>query len=403
VQPSDFTSDSPGELVPTEGGAWAFAPNQLPRKLPLAGSTVRLLGRANHALGELSGVARLIKNPYLLGSALLRREAILSSRIEGTTTSPEQLVLFEAGAPFEKTRDREDAQEVLNYVLAMQRGLHLLKKLPVSLRFIRELHAVLLHGVRGEREHPGQFRTCQNWIGRKSGSIRDATFVPPPVKEMGEALDDLEKFIHLEPHADIPDPLGSRDDPDLPPIVIRQALIHYQFEAIHPFRDGNGRVGRLLVPLLFISHGLLKAPLLYLSAYFERHRSDYHALLFAVSQRGAWNEWVDFFLRGVEESANESIRHADALIALRERWKARFEKARSPALLHKLIDHLFDTPAIRIGDAKRLLGVTTASASAIIKKLVEAGIVAERTGRMRGQVFVAADIVKLIGDADAGS
>lgn len=382
----------------------AFVPNPLPRELQLAGSTVRLLGRANHALGELSGVARLIKNPYLLGSALLRREAILSSRIEGTTTSPEQLVLFEAGAPFEKTSERDDAQEVLNYVLAMQRGLHLLTKLPVSLRFIRELHEVLLRGVRGEQENPGQFRTLQNWIGRKSGSIRSATFVPPPARQMGEALDELEKYVHLEPHAgEHGRSRGLEEDPDALPILIRQALIHYQFEAIHPFRDGNGRVGRLLVPILFISHGLLKAPLLYLSAYFERHRFEYHDLLLAVSQRGVWNEWIDFFLRGVEESANESIRHADELIALRERWRAQFEKARSPALLHKLIDHLFETPAIGIGDAKRLLGVTTASASAIIKKLVAAGIVAERTGRMRGQVFVAADIVKLIGDADVGS
>jgi len=382
-------------------GASAFVPDPLPRQLPVQGSTARLLSRANHALGELSGIARPLKNPYLLGSALLRREAILSSRIEGTITSPEQLAMFEAGAPLEEDRARHDAREVMNYVRAMQGGLKRLPEIPVSLRLIRELHETLLRGVRGGRERPGQFRESQNWIGPPGATIQNARYVPPPVQEMRRALDDFEKYLHLEPHADDGEVTGD-EGPELSPLLVRLALVHYQFEAIHPFRDGNGRVGRLLIPLLLVSHGRLRGPLLYLSAYFERQRSTYYDLLLAVSQRGAWTEWVDFFLRGIAESAKEAVSQADVLIALRENWQTRFETARSSVLLHKLIDHLFERPAIRIADARKLLRVTTASASANIKKLVTAGIVEERTGRRRDQIFVAMDIIRLMDDVEEG-
>lgn len=382
--------------MPTIEGALAFVPSSLPRQIDLAGSAIRLLSRANHALGELSGVARPLRNPYLLGSALLRREAILSSKIEGTVTSSEQLVLIEAGAPLSPGRETDDALEVLNYVRAMEHGLSRLPKLPVSLRLIRELHGVLLKGVRGEHDRPGHFRDSQNWIGAKDAPIRDARYVPPPVREMHQSLDEFEKYLHLEPHVEEGDAAEIDEDPDLSPLLVRLALIHYQFEAIHPFRDGNGRVGRLLIPLLLVSHGRLRAPLLYLSAYFERQRTAYYDLLLSVSQRGSWTEWIDFFLRGVAESATEAIFQADTLIALRERWRHQFQTARSSALLHKLIDRLFVTPSITIGQAERVLRVTTASASANLKKLVEAGVIEERTGRRRGQVFVAKDIVKLI-------
>jgi len=304
VEATAFQATSPGKLVPTLDGALAFVPAPLPHLVPLEGSTARLLSRANHALGELSGVTRPLKNPYLLGSALLRREAILSSRIEGTVTSSEQLVLFEAGAPIDDRRQRDDAREVFNYVQAMGRGLGRLPKLPVSLRLVRELHEVLLRGVRGDRDRPGHFRDSQNWIGREGASIHEARFVPPPVKEMNEALDHFEKYLHLEPHVGQHGTAAIEEDPTLSPLLVRLALIHYQFEAIHPFRDGNGRVGRLLIPLLLISHGRLRAPVLYLSAFFERQRTTYYDLLLGVSQRGTWTEWVDFFLRGVAESAS---------------------------------------------------------------------------------------------------
>lgn len=396
MQASDFTTLSPGRLIPTIDGAVAFVPSPLPKELVLGGATVRHLSRANHALGELSGVARLLKNPYLLGSALLRREAILSSRIEGTRTSSEQLALFEAGASIEGDRDREDALEVLNYVRAMEKGLSRLPKLPVSLRLIREIHAVLMRGVRGHRDRPGQFRDTQNWIGRRDSTIHDARFVPPPVAEMHAALDDFEKYIHLEPHGGDRGFTAADEDPTLSPLLVRLALVHYQFETIHPFRDGNGRLGRLLMPLLLISHGRLRSPLFYLSSYFERQRDTYYDLLLKVSQRGEWIEWVDFFLLGVEESARDTVARADALLRLRDTWRSQFETARSSALLHKLIDRLFEMPAIRISDAASLLRITPASASANIKKLVSAKIVEERTGRKRDQVFIAMDILRLI-------
>jgi Fic family protein len=400
MQVSAFTELSPGKLVPTIEGSVAFVPSPLPRHLPIDKATVRHLSRSNHALGELNGVARFLKNPYLLGSALLRREAILSSRIEGTQTSPEQLALFEAGAPIERDRDRNDAREVLNYVRAMERGLSRLPKLPVSQRLIRELHEVLMHGVRGEHDRPGHFRDTQNWIGRPNSPIQEARFVPPPPQEMRAALNDLEEYIHLEPHAEAGRSPTPDEDPDLSPLLVRLALIHYQFETIHPFRDGNGRVGRLLMPLLLVSHGRLREPLFYLSSYFERQRDRYYDLLLGVSQKGRWDEWVDFFLLGIEESARDAVVRVDELLALRDDWRRRFETARSSALLHKLIDRLFETPAIRIRDAEELLGVTTASASSNIKKLVAAGILSERTGRKRDQVFVAMQILRLI-DRDA--
>jgi len=284
----------------------------------------------------------------------------------------------------------------LNYVRAMERGLSRLPTLPVSQRLIRELHGVLMEGVRGQNDKPGEFRDSQNWIGKPGSKIHEARFVPPPVIEMLAALDDLEKYIHVEAHAEGKGFHPADEDPGLSPLLVRLALIHYQFETIHPFRDGNGRLGRLLMPLLLVSHGRLRAPLFYLSSYFERQRDRYYDLLLEVSRHGNWIDWVDFFLLGVEESARDAVTRADALLALRDKWRAEFEKARSSALLHKLIDRLFEAPAIRIRDAVSLLGVTPASASANIKKLEAAGIVVERTGRKRDQIFVAMDILELI-------
>lgn len=396
MKASSFNELAPGQLVRTDRDALAFVPDPLPRELDLPGSTIRLLSRANHAVGELSGVSRSLKNPYLLGSALLRREAILSSRIEGTVTTSEQLVLFEAGARVDSEQERNDAREVLNYVEAMNHGLRRLKAIPVSLRLIRELHAKLMKGVRGHHEQPGEFRRSQNFIAHHGATIEEARYVPPPVREMHEALDRFEKYLHVEPHAGTNGAVDFDEDPDLPPLLIRIGLLHYQFEAIHPFRDGNGRVGRLLIPLLLVSHGRLHAPLLYLSSYFERNREAYYDLLLGVSQRGHWTEWLDFFLKGMIESSIESVDKADKLIALRDSWRSEFEHARSSVLLHKLIDQLFMSPALTIGDAARSLRVTVPSASKNVKKLVDAGILTERTGRKWGQIFVAHDIVQLI-------
>ena len=380
--------------MPTVEGALAFVPAPLPRTVPFEGSTLHLLAWAEHALGELAGVTARLVNPYLLGSPLLRREAILSSRIEGTYATAEQLALLEAGSPPHDERQQNDTREVLNYVEAMRLGVVKLRTLPISLRLIRMVHARLLEGVRGESQQPGDFRSSQNYIGRNVDGIRGARFVPPPVPEMHLALDDLEKYLHVGPHG-LPAP-GAEPDPTLAPLLVRLAFIHYQFETIHPFRDGNGRVGRLLIPLLLISHGRLREPLLYMSGYFERQRDAYGDHMLRVSRTGDWRPWLDFFLRGVVESARESVQLAGNLLALRDAWQRRFQSARSSALLLKLIDHLFQVPSVTIGRAARILDVTPAAASSNLKKLVDAGILGERTGRKRDQIFVAMDIVRIV-------
>jgi len=384
----DFDANAPGDLVPTTHGVVAFVPNPAPRVLELDFEIIRLLGAAERAVGLLAGATQREFNPYLISSPLLRREAILSSRIEGTITTPEQLVLLEAQdeeEPGVAVSGDEDTKEVLNYVRAMQHGLERLRDLPISLPLIRELHRVLLSGVRGEKHEPGEFRRTQNFIGsRGSRSIEEARFVPPPVPQMHECLDDLEKYLH--------------DAAVELPILIQLAVAHYQFEAIHPFRDGNGRVGRLLIPLVLVARERLDDPLLYLSAYFERNRDDYVDLLLAVSQRGAWLEWVKFFLTGVVESASEASSQAESMMQLRQEYHRRFQADRSSAKIIRLVDELFQTPSITIKKAAKVLDLTHQGAANNIHKLEDAGILREVTGRTRNQRFVAGEILRFLYD-----
>jgi Fic family protein len=282
---------------------WAFVPHPLPPHLPLEPSLVRLLSDADRALGELAGLARTLPNASLLIPPFLRREAVLSSRIEGTRAGLAELYAYEAGQPVSPP---SDVREVHNYVRAFEYGLERIHTLPVSLRLLRELHQRLMEDVRGEQATPGEFRRSQNWIGPPGCTLNQAHFVPPPVPEMNEGLDAFEKYIH-------------GDDPSPP--LIRLALIHYQFEAIHPFLDGNGRIGRLLISLLLAHWNLLPLPLLYLSAFFERNRQQYYDLLLAVSERGACSDWVSFFLRGVLAQATDANRRAKRLQDLQAEWR----------------------------------------------------------------------------------
>lgn len=383
-----FVGAFPGRLVPTTEGVSAFVPNPIPRDLELDRETVRYLANAEHAVGELSGITRREFNPYLIGSPLLQRDAIVSSRMEGTVTTPAQLVLLQAEEQQRGRRPPQDAQtrEVLNYVEAMEHGLGRLDRLPVCLRLLKEIHEVLLRGVRGERHRPGEFRRTQNHIrGRGSERIQDARFVPPPVPEMHQALNDLEHY--LNPPEPIPDPL-----------LIQLALIHYQFEAIHPFRDGNGRIGRLLVPLIMVSRGRLRAPLLYVSSFFESHREAYEDLMLAVSQTGDWKAWIDFVLRGIQQCAQEATEQASDLLSLRERYHKRFQTSRSSALLIKLIDRLFYTPSITINQAAKVLDLTHQGAANNIYRLEDSGILVEVTGKSRYKVFVAPEILRFISE-----
>lgn len=361
----------------------AFVPDPMPADLPLSSAAIRVLSEADFALGRLTGASGRLVNPYLIGQPLLRREAILSSRIEGTFTTPEQLALLEAGVPGADEPAAQDTREVLNYIRSMERGLELLKTMPISLRLVRELHGVLLEGVRGGRDRPGEFRTVQNYIGSTNAPIASARFVPPPVREMTDALRRWESDLHLA------------SDP-LPPLV-RLAVAHYQFEAIHPFRDGNGRIGRLLIPLLLCERDRLTAPLLFMSAYFDKYRDAYVDGLLRVSTHGDWEGWLTYFLQGVATCARESLTLAEDLITLRDRYHQAVRSARSSSLLGTLIDALFRVPTLTISQAAKLTSVTPASASSNLQKLVELGIVAEMTGRQRGQVFMAHQILSFVG------
>ncbi len=387
MDPRDFAEAAPGRLVPTTHGAQAFVPDPLPRGVVLPPATVRRLAAAERAIGRLSGATLQEFNPYLISSPLLHREAILSSRMEGTITTPEQLVLLEA-EEVDDARKRgadEDTAEVLNYVRAMQHALHRLADLPISLRLIQEIHRVLLSGVRGDREDPGAFRRSQNFIGAGvSSRIEDARFVPPPVNLLEECLHELEAYLHDETIED--------------PFLVQLALAHYQFETIHPFRDGNGRVGRLLIPLLMIAKDRLDAPILYMSAYFERNRDTYVDLLLEVSQRGSWTRWIDFFLDGVTESARDSTGQATALLDLRHQYHRRFQSDRSSARVIRLIDELFQSPSITIRRAASILAITSQGAANNVHKLKRAGIVREITGGTRNQVFVADEILAFMYD-----
>ena len=379
VQPSDFKKDKSGKIVKAPRGYWAFVPNPLPPPLELTWDLVLENSHADRALSELAGVARTLPNPHLLINPFIRREAVLSSRIEGTQASLSDLLFFEASG--QKEPQPPDVREVSNYVKALEYGLKRLEKLPVSLRLIREMHQRLMEDVRGEHLTPGEFRRSQNWIGPPGCTLMEATFVPPPEEEMKEALDFLEKFLHT---------------PAELPSLIRLALIHYQFEAIHPFLDGNGRIGRLILTLLLCAERLLPQPLLYLSAYFEQNRQQYYDSLLAVSQRGAWSEWVTFFLRGVAQQSQDAILRSNRLLNLWQEYRRKLQSPRASALSLQLVDELFSYPAITVAWAAKRLDVTPRSSQLNIEKLVRAGILREETGKRRNRVFVASEIVTII-------
>jgi len=389
MNPERFQNSPAGRLVQKgqgEAAYWAFVPQLLPPALNFETGLVRTLSDADRALGELAGLGRTLPNPQLLIAPFIRREAVLSSRIEGTQTDLTDLYAYEAGqlplfAGLKAVPPESDVKEVTNYVRAMEYGLERLKTLPVSLRLIRELHGVLMEGVRGDRATPGEFRRSQNWIGRPGCTLNEAEFVPPPVPEMTEALDAFEKYLHAT---------------HIYPPLVRLAFIHYQFETIHPFLDGNGRIGRLLVTLLLVIWDLLPLPLLYLSAFFEQHRQAYYDLLRGVSEKGAWQGWVAFFLEGVAEQARDAGARAKRLQDLQREWRERLVKVRGSALLLRLIDNLFVSPVLTIPQVQHLLGITYRSAKANVEKLVQVEILKQSGESSYGKTYLAPEIIEAI-------
>jgi len=370
-----FQNSPSGRLVRAVGGYWAFVPNPLPPKLDWDDPLVSLISRADLALGTLAGLGEALPNPHLLIYPFIRREAVLSSRIEGTQSSLSDLLLFEAT----KVEKQRDVKEVQNYVSAMEYGVKRLNELPLSLRLIRELHGILMEGVRGEQATPGEFRRSQNWIGSPGCTLNDATFVPPPVPEMQDALAQMEKFLHA--------------DTDVPPLA-ELALIHYQFETIHPFLDGNGRIGRLLITLFLCQRGILTKPLLYLSAFFEHHRQEYYEHLLGVSQRGAWRQWIEFFLRAVVEQSDDAVRRSRRLLDLHRNYSS-LEK-RLPPTARRLVEFVFMRPVLSANLVQESLGVTFPAAQKAIDALVEEGILVEITGGRRNKAYAAQEILKIL-------
>jgi len=388
MDPADFSKTAAGELTPiVEGGtpSWAFVPATIPVNLELGTSVVKHLVRAENALGRLQGSVGRMVNPYLIARPLLRREAILSSRMEGTHTTAARLVSAEAHAG---SVSDPDTQEVANYLRAMNHGVELLEQIPVSLRLIRALHEELLKDVRGSQETPGHFRRVQNFIGHSD--IASARFVPPPFERLDELLNDLERYLNLD------------DETSDTPLLVRMALAHYQFETIHPFRDGNGRVGRLLIPLTLLAQKRISSPILYLSGYLESRKRTYIDLMLGTSQTGDFRPWIEFFLEAVGSAADESSETAKQLIALRDGYHAQLHRTRGSVLTLKLVDALFELPFTTVAQTAELLEVTQATAGKHLARLEEAGIVVESTGKKRDREFVAPALLRALGTDEEG-
>ena len=378
MPPTDPTNDRQGTLRLIEAGPdvySAFIPSPLPPVPPLSidGELQELLDRANQALGRLDGITLLLPDPDQFLYSYVRKEAVLSSQIEGTQSSLSDLLLFEAdaapGVPI------ADARETANYIGAMNRGIELIREegLPLCNRLFREVHAVLLGSGRGSEKTPGRFRREQNWIGGSRPSV--ARYVPPPWEEVEPAMAALEKFLH--------------DEPERTPILVKAALAHGQFESIHPFLDGNGRVGRLLITLLLVADGVLKGPLLYLSLYLKQNRDDYYDHLQRIRTEGAWEAWLRFFLEGVVEVAESTTATTGHLVQMIERDRQVIHEfgrgAATAARVHELASRFV---IFRPTSAAETLGLSAPPVYAAVRRLEQAGILREVTGRQRGKLYV---------------
>lgn len=372
----------PGGYAPLPKGARAFVPDPLPPKLEWSADIVAAASEASLVLGRLAGQGGSLENPHLLLRPFVRREAVLSSRIEGTQATIGEILADEAGAHVDRAPD--DMKEVRNYVLALEKGVRLLDELPLSLRLVKDLHRTLMKGVRGGSAAPGEFRRVQNWIGGKTPET--ARYVPPPPDRLPACLDAWEKYLH---------------ERDLPPLI-QAALIHYQFEAIHPFLDGNGRVGRLLITLFLIEREVLPSPLLYLSAFFEASRSDYYDLLTGVTERDDWKTWILYFLRGVSSQSQDALSRVERINRLREEWNRSLTTRLSNNIM-KLLDCLTANPFITVKGAQKALSVAFTTAQRAIDVLVERKILVQTDDARRGRVYVARRLLDILDEPAVGT
>ncbi len=365
---------------PGKWGFYAFVPAPIPRKLLLDGDTVLALSRADTAIGRLAGAGRLLPNPHLLVNPYMTREAVASSGIEGTQTSVSEVL--EANATGQSLPG-SDVREVQNYISALTEGIRRLTEIPLCLRLLREVHAVLMRGVRGQERQPGEFRTSPNWIGSPTDTPDNATFVPPLPDDMRRSLDDLEQFLNE----------------DVPlPVLIRCALLHYQFETIHPFLDGNGRLGRLLAVFYLVQQEVLPQPLLYLSPYFEDHRSEYYARLQAVREQGRIQEWLQFFLTAAAVQAADAVSRAERLGDVRERYRRDLAATGSRSRAGEVVDLMMDNPYITVGRVQKALGVTQPGALSLLRRIEQRGWLQDRgtSGKGGRVVWVAPEVLGVI-------
>lgn len=382
AMPPILSSDRAGKYITQSTGYRAFVPNRLPPDPPIKieGELQRLLSGADRALGRLDGVASTLPNPSLFVAMYVRHEAVLSSQIEGTQSSLDDLLIFEAdGRPSDEPKD---VAEVVNYVAAMNHGLARLPELPLSKRLLCEVHEKLLTGVRGgEPERtPGEFRKSQNWIGAHGCTLNEAAFVPPPVHELMPALDDLERFLH---------------DRDTLPILVHVGVAHAQFETIHPYLDSNGRVGRLLITLLLCEREIMQKPLLYLSYFFKANCAEYYDRLTAIRHNGDWEGWLRFFLRGVYEVSLSATDTARAILKLREKHRELVSRGRSGVNALRLLDRLFEAPVITARGVQHILGMSADTSNKLVSQFEKQGVLSEMTGKRRNRVFRYAEYLDL--------
>jgi Fic family protein len=383
MRQADFEQSPSGRLVPTERGQWAFVPNPLPPPLDEAtrAALSGILADASAAVGELNGIGRLLADPYLLIRPLQAQEALTSSSMEGTYTTLNDLLLVEAGAS--EDNRAPDTREVLNYRIALEQAISSLETVPLSLRTLRDAHRRLLGGVarhRGASVQAGEFKRHQNFIG--AYEIEKARFIPPPPKETLACLDAMERFIHRESASFHP--------------LIDAALLHYQFEAIHPFADGNGRVGRMLITLHLFQAGLIRHPILYLSPTLEGRKDEYIDRMYEVSRSGDWLGWIAFFLGIVATAARQAIDTADRLRQVEQRYRVLLQQAGRSANLLTIVDLLFRTPVVSIPQIADHLGVTYRAAQMNVQSLARAGVLHEHHGASNPRLFVAQDVLNAI-------
>ena len=382
------TSNRAGRYITQPNGYKAFVPAALPPEPPITiDNTIQvLLSRADRALGRLDGSIQTLPNPDLFVFMYVRKEAVLSSQIEGTQSSLQDVL--EVEAKILSPDHPRDVAEVVNYVKAMNYGLRKLKDLPVSIRLIREIHAKLLTGVRGTHLTPGELRTSQNWIGPGGCTLKDATFIPPPPDVVPVMLSDLEKFLHSESSV---------------PLLIKIGLAHAQFETIHPFLDGNGRVGRLLITFLLCEKEVLSKPVLYLSYYFKKHRQQYYELLQAIRDEGAWERWLMFFLKGIIEVSEQATTIARQVLILKEKHRQVITEkfGRTAANGYRLLEHLFENPIMTVTSVRNLLDANYPVANDLVNRMVECSILREYTGNVRNRKFIYDRYIQLFCDDTA--